>query len=128
MRKLTGFEEGRLAELTASNAEVALLEITETGLKKSIMDATRPLRRLLLRAEIHDFNAQGQGASNKFVAKAIVHGSLTPLITKASLYRPETKKGDPRIWFYGLKDRAKPGDILAIIPVNAGVKMRHWPE
>lgn len=33
----------------------------------------------------------------------------------ASLYRPHTKKGDPRIWFTGLKNYAKADDILAMM-------------
>lgn len=38
----------------------------------------------------------------------------TSLPSRASLYRPESKKGDPRIWFRGLPEYSKPDDILAI--------------
>jgi hypothetical protein len=35
--------------------------------------------------------------------------------TVVSMYRPRTKKGDPRIWFRGLPAYAKPGDLMAVI-------------
>ncbi|TMP76704.1 hypothetical protein CWC05_21495, partial [Pseudoalteromonas ruthenica] len=35
--------------------------------------------------------------------------------TTTSLYRPETKKGDPRIWISRLKVIAKPFNLLAIV-------------
>ncbi|WP_290494193.1 MvaI/BcnI family restriction endonuclease [Hyphomonas sp. UBA4494] len=116
MRKLTDAEEDRLVSLTSNNAEVALLEITQTGLDKSIMDATHPLRRLLHQRGFHDYGAQAQGTGNKVMACAVIHGFMAPKETKVSLYRPDTKEGDPRIWFYGLKEHARSGDILAIIP------------
>ena len=78
MRKLTANEEKRIATLTANNAEIALLEITETGLKKSIMDATHPLRRLLTQADVHNYEKQGQGQSNKVMIDAIIHGAKSP--------------------------------------------------
>ena len=60
MRALSPAEDAKLAALTASNAAAALLEITATGLDKSIMDATAPLRRLLAEAGVHDYAAQPQ--------------------------------------------------------------------
>ena len=128
MRKLSDAEEDRLAELTGSNAEAALLEITETGLNKSIMDATHPLRRLLRQKGLHDYETQGQGTSNKVMVHAVIHGFMAPADTKASLYRPETKQGDPRIWFYGLKGAAKPGDILAVIPHESTLHLLNLSE
>src|SRR5690606_7498485 len=35
--------------------------------------------------------------------------------TKVSLYRPTSKKGDPRIWIYSLGQFADPNDIVALI-------------
>lgn len=116
MRRLTAIEEKRLAVFTGSAASVALLEITETGLAKSIMDATGPLRRLLAETGVHDYATQAKGQANKAILPATIHFEGGPKGTKASLYRPETKNGDPRIWFYGLKEFASPGDVLAIIP------------
>ena len=34
--------------------------------------------------------------------------------TTVSLYRPKTKEGDPRIWFYGLSEYARPANLLAV--------------
>lgn len=128
MRKLSATEEIRLGTLTASNASVALLEITETGLNKSIMDATAPVRRILASSGIHDYGTQKQGTSEKAIVPAKIHGFMAALPTKASLYRPETKQGDPRIWFYGLKEHAKPGDILAIIPHEGTLHLLNLTE
>ena len=38
-----------------------------------------------------------------------------------SLYRPSTKKGDPRIWFKGLGAYANPNDILGIIAFESNL-------
>ena len=96
-----------------------MLEITETGLKKSIMDATRSVRELLVHYDLHDYDRQAQGTGSKVLLPAIVFSGDKDRDAKASLYRPQTKQGDPRIWFYGLKGQANSSDILAIVP-NAG--------
>lgn len=119
MRKLTGDERESLAALTSYGVDSALLEVTETGLHKSIMDATRPVRDLLLDYKLHDYERQPQGTDSKVILPAIVFSGDLDRDAKASLYRPQTKQGDPRIWFYGLKAQANPFDILAIVP-NAG--------
>jgi len=119
VRKLTGEERESLAALTSYGVDSALLEVTETGLKKSIMDATRPVRDLLSDYKLHDYHRQEQGTDFKVIIPAIVFSGGRDRDAKASLYRPKTKQGDPRIWFYGLKAQANPFDILAIVP-NAG--------
>lgn len=119
MRKLTGDERESLAALTSYGVDSALLEVTETGLKKSIMDATRPIRDLLADYKLHNYERQPQGTNSKVLLPAIVFSGDQDRDAKASLYRPQTKQGDPRIWFYGLKAQANPFDILAIVP-NAG--------
>lgn len=97
---------------------VAFLVLTETGFKKSIMDAVAPLRNLLYNAGLHNYETQLQGPEYKKIIKAnIVTGSgVYP--SKASLYRPVTKKGDPRIWFTGLKKYCKPNDVIAVISLD----------
>ena len=100
--------------MTSKQVEVALIEPTATGLKKSIMDATMNVRSFLKRNYIHDYDKQSQGPDNKAVLKTrILTGELN-LSTTTSLYRPQTKKGDPRIWISGLGKFCKPGDIIAI--------------
>jgi hypothetical protein len=115
VRALNQFELNNLRELTERAIEVTLIEPTSTGLKKSIMDATEPVRRYLLASSLHDYASQGQGKNAKIQIPSTL---ITPDSEKrsiASLYRPKTKKGDPRIWFKSLKEITQPNDILAII-------------
>ena len=116
MRKLSTSERESLAALTSFGLESALLEVTRTGLEKSIIDATQPVRSMLAQNSIHDFGIQSQGTDAKVLIPALVFASITGKKSKASLYRPRTKQGDPRIWFYGLKTQANASDILAVIP------------
>lgn len=115
MRQLTETEISRIKLLTESSVELTLIEPTETGLGKSIMDATGPVRNYLKARQIHDFEIQKQGQENKIqvVSQLILADTIVPSV--ASLYRPNTKNGDPRIWFKGLGIFAMPNDILAII-------------
>lgn len=97
---------------------VAFLVLTETGFKKSIMDAVAPLRSLLYNAGLHDYATQNQGQDyKKIIPSHIVVGNEV-YSSKASLYRPVTKQGDPRIWFTDLKKYCKPNDLLAIITIK----------
>lgn len=115
MRQLTSIELERLKLLTENSVELALIEPTQTGLSKSIMDATGPVRSYFKKNNLHDYESQLQGPRYKvFVPSYFVSESKTK-VTTASLYRPLTKKGDPRIWFRSLAEFAKPNDILGII-------------
>jgi len=115
MRQLTSIEIDRIKILTENSIELCLIEPTETGLIKSIMDATGSVRNFLRSREIHDFELQNQGQENKvqIVSKLIDTDKFVSSI--ASLYRPNTKNGDPRIWFKGLGSYSKANDILGII-------------
>lgn len=115
MRQLTKVEIGRLKFLTEKSVEVTLIEPTATGLGKSIMDATGSVRSYLKDKQIHDFEVQGQGQTNKIQVNSNLINSDSLIKSVASLYRPTTKKGDPRIWFTGLREYARANDILAII-------------
>ena len=103
--------------------QVAFINITATQLKKSIMDATKPVRELLANTGIHDYSTQEQGTHAKvtlefyYLEDEIVEGrTLIPVSSeKASLYRPTSGNGDPRIWFTNLKKYVEAGDTLAII-------------
>ncbi|MEO1030785.1 MAG: MvaI/BcnI family restriction endonuclease, partial [Bacteroidota bacterium] len=63
---------------------------------------------------IHNYELQKQGPDNKILIPTIIHTGFKTLKSKASLYRPITKNGDPRIWFYSLTKIANPNDIIAI--------------
>ena len=103
--------------------QVAFINITATQLKKSIMDATKPVRELLANTGIHDYSTQEQGTHAKvtlefyYLEDENVEGAtLTPVSSeKASLYRPTSGNGDPRIWFTNLKKYVEAGDTLAVI-------------
>lgn len=95
--------------------EHAMFEPTITGLSKSILDATRPVRSLFESEKFHFFDEQGQGEDHKVIKKAHFVTSNAITSTTVSLYRPMTKKGDPRMWFSGLASFAKPADQIAII-------------
>ncbi len=115
MRKLTRSEEAKLKTLTENSISLTLIEPTETGLKKSIMDATGTVRNFLKSNNLHDYDLQSQGPDHKVIIKAFIYESDKIHNSNASLYRPKTKKGDPRIWFSGLSNHSEPNDILALI-------------
>lgn len=116
MRQLTKVEIERIKLLTEKSVEVTLIEPTKTGLEKSILDATGSVRSYLKDKSIHDYELQGQGAKENGVYVNTFLISPDRLIQSvASLYRPNTKNGDPRIWFKGLGSYSKANDILGII-------------
>lgn len=99
----------------STGAKVAFLSPTPTGYEKSIMDAIGDVRVLLKEAGIHDYEFQRQGPANKVMVDSFF---VTPdglVETAASLYRPVTKKGDPRIWFSNLRRYCIPHNLLALI-------------
>ncbi len=115
MRQFTTLEINRIKLLTENSVELTLIEPTETGLVKSIMDATGSVRLFLKSKNIHDFEIQKQGQESKVLVNSVLLGTDAIVNSVASLYRPNTKKGDPRIWFKGLGSYANANDILGII-------------
>ncbi|MBY0481562.1 MAG: hypothetical protein K2Q21_09410 [Chitinophagaceae bacterium] len=115
MRQLTALEINRIKLLTEKSVEICLIEPTGTGLEKSIMDATGSVRAYLKANNIHDFELQKQGPDNKVLFSSHLITSDRSINSVVSLYRPNTKKGDPRIWFKGLGSYSNANDILAII-------------
>lgn len=100
--------------LSNYNLAAAYIVPTPTGMGKSIMDATAPLRSYLKENNIHDFDTQYQGTENKKVIDAKFIFEDHTEVVKVSFYRPETKSGDPRIWIYGLTKYAKPFNLIAL--------------
>ena len=103
-----------IAALATYGIEAGYLVPTETGLVKSILDAHAGLRGYLKSRNFHDFQTQGQGTDYKKLAEAyyVTPTGLRP--TQVSMYRPETKTGDPRIWPYNLKNFSTAGNLLAV--------------
>ncbi len=115
MRHLTTLEINRIKLLTENSVELTLIEPTGTGLGKSIMDATGSVRSYLKSKNIHDFELQKQGQESKVFINSFLIRNENIINSIASLYRPSSKKGDPRIWFKGLGSYAKANDILGIL-------------
>lgn len=102
-----------------AGAPVAFLVPTSTGYRKSIMDATAPVRQLLLDQGLHDYSMQLQGPENKVYIGTYLVTADGLINTETSLYRPITKSGDPRIWISGLKRYCSPYNLLALT-INNG--------
>ena len=118
-RPLTTSEISNLKMIKEAGIEYALLFLTETGLKKALLDATQPLRTLLSSKDIHDYSSQGQGGDCKVVLQAVYLDGQDQHEVKTSLYRPQTKNGDPRIWFSRLGKLAAPGEVLALFCIGS---------
>ena len=104
--------------LTEYGIDFSVLTITATGIKKSIMDAVGSLRNFLVEEGFHNYEEQKQGESYKVVKPCQLITSEKIVNKKVSLYRPVTKKGDPRIWVYGLSSHVRANDELAFFIVD----------
>lgn len=102
MRPFNEFEQKNLKFLVNHNVKFTQVEITATGLKKSILDSTVPMRAYFLENGIHNYEEQEQGQEHKATLRAIILTDTEKKETKVTFYRPNTKKGDPRMWIYGL--------------------------
>jgi len=107
-----------LRRFKKAHIPVAFLVPTPTAMDKSIIDATKGVRVLFKDSGLHDYDSQLQGPENKIYIETTVFSLGKIESTKASLYRPETKNGDPRICIYGLKKLADATDLLALIVVD----------
>lgn len=96
--------------------DVSFLVLTPTGLEKSILDAHDSLRAFFKRTDVHDYSLQKQGIIQYLDADFITSHEVFKV--KVSLYRPKTKKGDPRIWIYGLAKFVKAYNLLALVVVD----------
>ena len=115
--------------------DYAFLLPTDTGLKKGIMDAIAPVRDLLYAHKLHDFQKQQQGVDNKVVVDGCLLTASETFGSKVSLYRPVTKKGDPRIWLFELSQHVDPYDLLflftdgyTVYAVDAATDFERNPE
>ena len=108
----TSVEEA-LKLFNGAGVATGLLVPTATGYKKSIMDATLSVRDFLRETGVHEYSTQKQGVKEYVPANFVMPDECVK--STASLYRPVTKKGDPRIWFSKLTKYCKPTDLLAIV-------------
>lgn len=113
MLSKSDFELGTAVRLfSLFGKDSAFLVPTETGIKKSILDAPYSLRKFFSDNNIHDFESQLQGPENKVVIEVGLVGSESISWRDVSLYRPTTKSGDPRIWISRLGEYARPWNLL----------------
>lgn len=115
MRYLADAEQEKIQVLTENSISIALIEPTETGLKKGILDATGTVRNYLLENGIHDYRNQKQGQDDKKIVEGMLIEGDNLVKSRVSLYRPTTKKGDPRIWIKGLPHISEPNDIIGLL-------------
>ena len=92
MRPYNAFETKNVKFLVDKQVEFATIQITETGLKKSILDATAPFRAYFKEKNIHDYETQLQGPEHKRVVDTYILTEEKQHHAKTSLYRPVTKK------------------------------------
>lgn len=108
------------ANLAEHGVEAGYFVPTDTGMTKSIVDAHETIRRFLKSKSLHDFDLQRQGPEHKkLIAVKLVLPDKT-VDRELSLYRPKTKKGDPRIWVGRLGEYASPFNLIALIVDSVG--------
>lgn len=117
MRPYNAFETKNVKFLVDRQVEFATIQITETGLKKSILDATAPVRAYFKEKNVHDYETQLQGPEHKHIIDTYILTEEARYLTKTSLYRPITKNGDPRLWVNKVREVEflHANDIFAII-------------
>lgn len=121
--------EKALDVLTQFDLDAALLVPTPTGLEKSILDATEDVREYLAEKGIHDFAVQPQGPEHKVTTKAFFVQPDSLDETTVSLYRPNTKKGDPRIWLgKATRSNAAAYNLLAIIVLDGSIYVANMSD
>lgn len=108
------------SELARFGVEAAYLVPTPTGLSKSIMDAHEYVQSFLKTKGLHDFESQGQGQDNKRKIPIKLISSKSIIELELSLYRPNTKNGDPRMWISDLKNHVHPYNLIALIVGSKG--------
>jgi len=116
------------AYLAKNAIEYSIFEPTLTGLNKSIIDATQPVRTHFKLLNFHDYLCQEQGPNHKIIKTAYFVTKDRLIETTVSLYRPITKNGDPRMWFRGLRDFSKAGDQIAVVIFDDAVYLLNISE
>lgn len=88
------------------------VRLTETMLKKSIIDARGPIQTYLARTGLVDYRVIGQGPEHKVQVSVPFASAAESSRRTVSFYRPESKHGDPRLWIERLASAASAGDAL----------------
>lgn len=119
MRQFNEFEIRNFTLISNLGIRYTTFHTYWTSLDKGYFDAIAPMRAFFKEEGIHDYASQGQGKINKEFRDAYLLTDELTIPAKASLYRPTTKKGDPRIWFSKLHKYTNPDDIFALFHIGA---------
>ena len=119
MRQFNDFEIENFKTLANLGVRYTTFQTYWTSLDKGYFDAIAPIRAFFLEEGIHDYSAQGQGQINKEYRDGYLLTDSLMIPAKASLYRPETKKGDPRLWFSNLHKYTDADDIFAMFHIGS---------
>ena len=91
MRPFTAFEQKNMKFLVNHNVKFTQVEVTPTGLKKSILDSTAPMRAYFIEEGVHNYEEQLQGQEYK--EKCDVDGTLLPAFNKEIQRRIDVAAG-----------------------------------
>jgi hypothetical protein len=111
---ITEHEKRAVSAMRDTVGDFALLRVTPTGLEKRIVDANRRVREYFRSTGFHEYDGQPQGDAGRVLRPASLLDATGRRRAVASLYRPKTKAGDPRLWIGGLPELAAPYDLLAL--------------
>ena len=120
-RQLTDHETEKAEILKKSSVAYELLFLTETGLTKSILDATVPIAKLLKTEQVHNYDLQLQGSEHKVMLPCVILSGSQREETKISLYRPSAKHGDPRFWPGRFDSYASADQVFALFVANSNI-------
>lgn len=119
MRVLTQAELQAFHDLVeVPEVAFGIFEVTQTQLQKSIIDAQDGIRRSFQRTGYHNYELQMQGQNAKKVHPITVVTRNGPVASTISLYKPESKEGDPRLWISGfprLSPETEPGHVFVLM-------------
>ena len=116
MRNFNDFEIENFKVLANLGIRYTTFQTYWTSLDKYYFDAIAPIRAFLLEEGFHDYSIQKQGPKDYRDGYILTESLLIP--ATASLYRPKTKNGDPRLWFSKLNHYASPDDIFAMFHLD----------
>ena len=114
----------RLARIfSQAHIECGFIVPSQTALKKYTIDAIQPVRKLFEKNQFHDFRTQLQGKQNKVEKECWIVDGEKKSRSKISLYRPNTKAGDPRMWISMLHKLVSPNNVLALFFWNGSLHL-----
>lgn len=119
MRQFNEFEIDNFTLISNLGIRYTVFQTYATSLEKGYFDAIAPIRAFFVEEAIHDYASQGQGQDNKEYREAFLLTADLMIPARASMYRPKTKNGDPRLWFSKLNRYTNPDDIFALFHIGA---------